>query len=208
MVPKYKPFGLQYLPFSAPGLIFDGAYGLVSNSSVYLLFPAGLLLMWKKNRNLFYAVCLLLVGGLIPISGFHEWWGGWCPSTRYLVPVVPLFSLAGAYFLFEIWKSKRGRFVFFGIVVLSLFLSIVAWNNPQLLWNRYWVDGNEFNHAYGINEFWVGNFGVLGERIQSLFPNFFLPYPFPQIGLVPFLIKISAANFLLWAWLRPKDSSS
>lgn len=75
------------------GLLLDRSFGLLPYAPVFVLALAGLGLLWRAR-----AWEALLVGAavLAPALAWRMWWGGQCPPARFLVPLVPLLSLAAA----------------------------------------------------------------------------------------------------------------
>ena len=81
------------------GLIFDPAGGLAFAAPLLLLALAGAVTLWRRGGN---GERALLVGGVATVLALlhsHEWYGGGCPPGRYLVPLLPVFALAGAMLL-------------------------------------------------------------------------------------------------------------
>jgi hypothetical protein len=77
------------------GLLLDRSFGLIPHAPVFLLSLAGLPLLFSKSLRR-EAGPHLLVGGavLAPLLNWRMWWGGQCPPARFLVPLVPLLSVA------------------------------------------------------------------------------------------------------------------
>jgi hypothetical protein len=76
------------------GLLFDRSFGLLPYAPVFLLALAALSSRaWWKSRD---AASQALVGlaVLAPVLTWRMWWGGQCPPARFLVPLVPLLSVA------------------------------------------------------------------------------------------------------------------
>ena len=75
------------------GLVLDRSFGLLPCAPVFLLALAGLGALARAR-----AWAALLVGAavLAPVLGWRMWWGGQCPPARFLVPLVPILSLAAA----------------------------------------------------------------------------------------------------------------
>jgi hypothetical protein len=68
----------------------------------------------------------------LPAAAFLEWFGGFSPAARYLVPVVPLLVLPAA----DALESRRLRWV---ALVLSGFQAAICayvWQAPRTLWPR------------------------------------------------------------------------
>ena len=81
------------------GLVFDPAGGLLFAAPLLLLALAGAVTLWRRGGN---GERALLVGGVATVVALlhsHEWYGGGSPPGRYLVPLLPVFALAGAMLL-------------------------------------------------------------------------------------------------------------
>ncbi|HEV7503118.1 MAG TPA: hypothetical protein VGQ33_24030 [Vicinamibacteria bacterium] len=115
------------------GLLFDRSFGLLPYAPVFLLALAGLGLLWRAR-----AWEALLVGAavLAPTIFWRMWWGGQCPPARFLVPLVPLLSLAAAA---RISASRTGLVRWrWGLAALGLAATLGMTLRPEalLLLNR------------------------------------------------------------------------
>jgi len=127
------PQMLQGAPFtlagSARGFVgfwLDRQYGLFAYSPIYLLLPACWAIAWPKARWAILPVIALVV----PMSAFVEWWGGFSPAARYLVPIMPFSALAIA-------LAARGTLIARAGAVLLVPQAIMvgyAWQHPRTLW--------------------------------------------------------------------------
>lgn len=118
------------------GWLFDQEHGLFFYAPIYLLAPAGLVMLWRRDRAM-----TLQAGGLIamyvavmalPILNPHGWRGGWSPAARFLVPIVPLLA-----YPVLAWVIAAHRSVLFAaLALLQIGLNALLWQNPKLLWNE------------------------------------------------------------------------
>lgn len=130
--------------FGTFGLFVDRQFGLLAWSPLYLFFFFAVASWWKtdallkQKKWLWLAVILVL---FLPSALFRYWQGGWSPSPRYLVPLIPLFLLPIAYLL-----NKIRDFVtvlFFGILSgVSLFISWWGLSSPSLLYGTSSLTNN------------------------------------------------------------------
>jgi hypothetical protein len=77
-----------------PGIFLDAAFGLLPHAPVYLLALAGLPLLLRRGARDATAYGLVLVAVLAPVVTWRNWWGGFCPPARFLVPLVPVLGVA------------------------------------------------------------------------------------------------------------------
>jgi hypothetical protein len=108
------------------GLWLDRQYGLLAYSPIYLLLPA----YWAIAAGTVPWAALPVVAMIVPMAAFVEWWGGFSPAARYLVPIVPFCALAATHAL-------RNRVVWLTAIVLLMPQALIvgyAWQHPRTLW--------------------------------------------------------------------------
>lgn len=98
------PFGaypllppLAAIPNGFIGLWLDRDHGLFTLAPVYLLALAGVAAWRREHPRLAWmalTACLSLYG---VVGTYREWWGGFAPAPRYLVPLVPVLAVAVAF---------------------------------------------------------------------------------------------------------------
>ncbi|HXX72494.1 MAG TPA: hypothetical protein VEI80_02275 [Candidatus Acidoferrales bacterium] len=79
--------------FAATGLIFDRYRGLFPYSPVLLFSVFGLRPLLKERADIFVLAAGALLGQYVGASVFGIWWAGLSLPARYLISVLPLFSL-------------------------------------------------------------------------------------------------------------------
>ena len=77
-----------------PGTFLDAAFGLLPHAPVYLLALAGLPWLLRRGVRDAAPYGLVLVAILVPVVTWRNWWGGFCPPGRLLVPLVPVLGVA------------------------------------------------------------------------------------------------------------------
>jgi hypothetical protein len=91
----------------ALGLLVDQQYGLLVWAPIFVLAPLGLERLWRRSRaqaSLLGAVVIATVGPGI----LHQWWGGWSPAARFLVPVTGQLVLLAALGLARVVRGGPG----------------------------------------------------------------------------------------------------
>lgn len=76
------------------GLLLDRSFGLLPYAPLFVLALAGLSSLLKGRDA--WALALVGVAVLVPVLVWRMWWGGMCPAARFLVPLVPVLSVAVA----------------------------------------------------------------------------------------------------------------
>jgi len=90
-VATYGSFSIKTIPAALAGLFLDQEAGLVWISPIWIVCLTGLVLAWKTPR--FRGSVLLLLGWLIYVSTFDWWYGGWCPTGRFLLPALTFLCI-------------------------------------------------------------------------------------------------------------------
>lgn len=116
-------------------LISDGDKGLFSYTPVLALALAGLVPMWRRDRDL----CRLLLVCAVPWFVLHITYrymlAGDSYSTRYLVPIIPLVMLGIPWFV-EAARGMAWRILFGAAVTWSLACNILAGMFPATSFSR------------------------------------------------------------------------
>jgi hypothetical protein len=161
--------------FAATGLIFDRYRGLLPYSPILLLSVVGLRPLVKERSEVFALATGAVLAEYVGTSLFTHWWAGWSLPARYLVSVLPLFSLplslALKNYLHKLW-FKIGAYC---TVYLGLYL------NLTLSWSR----------AIGLN---VNN--AKSEMLSRAYLG--LDSVFPVVLNSQDLLNISFTQLLLW----------
>ena len=129
------PFRAEFFRSGALGLLLDREYGLFGYGPIYLIVPACFALSWRRGWDLLVPVALLY----LPMAAFSEWWGGFSPAARYLVPLMPLLAVPVALAL----EERPVRWAILPLAALQTGISAYLWNRPRWLWPA----GDGVNHA-------------------------------------------------------------
>jgi len=161
--------------FATTGLIFDRYRGLLPYSPILLLSILGLKPLIKERSDVFALATAAVLAEYLVSSLFTHWWAGWSLPARYLISVLPLFSLplslALKNNLHKLW-FKIGAYC---TIYLGLYL------NLSLSWSR----------AIGLN---VNS----GKSDMLLRAYLGLDNVFPVVLNSQDLLNISLTQLLLW----------
>jgi hypothetical protein len=122
------PLSAARIPEGSLGLLLDRERGLLSYAPIYLLLPACWVIAWRRRWALMVPVLLLF----LPAAAFLEWFGGFSPAARYLVPVVPLLVLPAA----DALESRRLRWIALALSGFQAAICAYVWQAPRTLWPR------------------------------------------------------------------------
>lgn len=115
-----------WIPRGSLGLILDRERGLLAYSPIYLLIPACWIVAWRRHWPAAIAVAL----AFLPAAAFLEWFAGFAPAARYLVPVIPLLVLPARQAL----ESRRLWRVWVVLGVFQTAICLYVWQKPRTLW--------------------------------------------------------------------------
>jgi hypothetical protein len=174
--------GAAELVVRLAGLFVDQEQGLLLTAPIYLLVPAGLIVLWRRNRGLALQLTGLIAVYLatiaLPLINPHGWRGGWSPAARFLVPVVPLLACVVFSLVAEV---RRIPALVWGVVVSQAAISAWLWQHPKLTWD----DGDGESALLAALD---GGSGVLSTTLPSL-----------AGPLTPAMWIVLAAGSALWA---------
>lgn len=108
-----------------PALFVDRENGLMWWAPVYLLLPAAL---WLRRQELW--MWIVAAVALIVPGAAHQWWAGFSPAGRFLVPLVPIACLIG----YPIARIAILRVTALILLVPQGITTAYAWQHPRLLW--------------------------------------------------------------------------
>src|SRR5262249_34933348 len=105
------------------GLWLDRDHGLLPLAPVYLVALAGLPALRRAAPRVAGPALAAFLSLYLVVGTYREWWGGFAPAPRYLVPVLPILGLALASGLHAWWRHGRAlRAALLGAASLA-----VAW---------------------------------------------------------------------------------
>lgn len=164
------------------GWLVDQEHGLLLTAPIFLLAPAGLIVLWRRNRGLALQltglIAVYLATVALPFVNPHGWRGGWSPAARFLVPIVPLLACVVFSLVAEV---RRIPALVWGIVALQAAISAWLWQYPKLTWD----DGDGESALLAALD---GGSGVLSSTVPSL-----------AGPMTPAMWVVIAAGSMLWA---------
>jgi hypothetical protein len=129
------PLALEGLPFSwsafghgAVGLLLDRENGLLWWAPAYAVLPAA----WWFRRFELGPWILPAAALLVPSAAHDQWWGGFSPAGRFIVPLVPVFCLGAVSLL----RERAARYAALVLLVPQLVIAAYGWQHPRMLWPR------------------------------------------------------------------------
>jgi len=184
------------------GLVFDAAGGLAFTAPLLVAALAGVAVLWRRGgpgERAMLVGCGLTVTALLAST---EWYGGGAPPARYLVPMVPAFTLAGGLVLARPLPWRQ-------LLPVLLPPSIVAW---WVLVTRPHLSVNPGDGGYWLADALSRRFAADG---RSFFPSFLVidtaTLAVPAVMVVLVMLALSwiavwlaaAAALVLNLGLRP-----
>jgi hypothetical protein len=160
---------------------------LLFANPLFWFLPTGLWVLFRRGDAWWSREGILTgtyIGGILL---FPEWWAGWAPAARHLVPVIPLLWYPAFTCLVLAWSgSLLERLVARALAALTAFLVGYWWHKPMQMWPS--LDGNNR---------WMESLAFGGWNWQTLLPGYF-----PQQSWSPGLIlSWSGILVALTLWL-------
>lgn len=163
------------------GLYLDRAWGLFIFAPFFMLFPHGMSLQnnrleWRRWW-IFFLVCIVL--HTLLLGTFQSWYAGLAPVNRYLIPLVPLFTILIALFI-ERCRSQ---------IAVAVAWLLALWQIVTTVW------------AF---RFMVGTYGMLEAQDNIMLPHFLGEGPIKKILMFIFPLYHPAgtrAILLTIAWI-------
>ena len=121
------------------GLGLDRDHGLLPLAPVFLVAVAGIPALARGAPVVAAAALAAFASLYLVVGSYREWWGGFAPPPRYLVPMLPVLGLALAFGLRE-WR-RRGR----GLRAALLAAASLAVSAPTVA-----VPALQYRHAHPI----------------------------------------------------------
>jgi hypothetical protein len=164
------------------GVLFDQQSGLFFASPVYVMAIAGIMLLWRRARNLALASGLVFASVYLPAGSFGIWYGGYCSPARLLTPTVPVLALGVASVLDS---GDRKSWKAFSVLAIPSFLyAYLMTALPSF--TRYGDPGTDHNFFIRRLE------RIFRLDLTPLFPSFRHPEPITWLTTGVYLVGIVA----------------
>ena len=174
--------------------------GLFWESPALLFSIAGLVFMFVKRRFLAEAFLALGIIGsyLVIMSGYYMWWGGYAVGPRFIIPMLPFFSIFLVFVPKRLtWPLVVLALVSFGqmFIVAASTVMVPDGNVKKLATLGFFAFSNIY--SYCLNSLKTGGFTQnLGYQILVLKS---------WNSLIPLLVVIGAVTFFFF-WNRMEIS--
>jgi hypothetical protein len=185
------PIALDRLPFSwnafshgFAGQFVDRENGLFWWAPVYMILPAA----WWIDRSRVAGWLLPVLALVIPCAAHDQWWGGFSPAGRFLVPLVPVCCLVASAAMDRAILRTAAAI----LLVPGAAIAAYGWQHPRAMWPR----------GDGINRVLDAIIGSLQLRL----PSFRTDPDGAWMAAAVLLIAILLCNVALAARARPRAS--
>jgi hypothetical protein len=185
------PIALDRLPFSWSafthgfvGQFIDRENGLFWWAPVYLIAPAA----WWLDRARVGVWSIPVLALVIPCAAHDQWWGGFSPAGRFLMPLVPIVCIAAATAL----ESRVVRAAAAVLLLPGVAIAAYGWQHPRAMWPR----------GDGVNRVLDALIGSLQMKLPSFRTD-------PGGAWMPaaiLIVAIVAGNVALAIRARPRPS--
>ena len=164
--------------FGFLGLLFDQEYGVLPYTPFYLMALVGIGMLTRKELKAAWSILGIIFLNYSVICLWPLWHAAPTPSSRYILPVLPLLGVFLARFFVQ--KSGIVNVIVLGMSGIWSFLS--AWIVTLTPWWRYnWADGtNNFLEMLSLR---------LSVNLTKIFPSWIRISP-----LTPYVSVIGIAG--------------
>lgn len=115
------------------GQLFAQGQGMLGTAPFLLLVVPGAVALWRRDRATALKIIYLTVPFWLVTLTYRDWWGGDAAPLRYLLPLVPLWSL-GIAALLGAARTIATRLTCAALAIITLALSAVIPVAPRLGW--------------------------------------------------------------------------
>jgi len=115
------------------GQLFAQGQGMLGTGPFLLLVIPGAVALWRRDRETALKVGLVTLPYWLVTLTYHDWWGGDCPPLRYLLPLLPLWSVGTAALLAGL-RTLAARLAVAAFAGITLALLLVLPSAPRLGW--------------------------------------------------------------------------
>ena len=134
-------------------VLFSFRKGWLIYTPVMVFAIIGFIVMFKKNRSIFFALLAYFICNLYIVSSWSAWWYAQSFSQRALIPSYPVMAISLGYFLVWLFEQKKalksaGLAILAGLLLLNIFQTIQYGNGT--------IHGDRMTREY--------YFSVFGKR--------------------------------------------
>lgn len=161
---SFLDFGYGGESFSTPlvkgllGILFSPICSIFLYSPILILSIPGLILFFKKQKDLAIFVCLTSFSYILTIAKWNSWEGGFAWGERLLTPIIPLLGFMVAPVIEIAWKNRNDFIIIFILALfgLSIQISVIA-NDPfWVMVNTLKNNPSAWEEAYhSLNKSWI-----------------------------------------------------
>jgi hypothetical protein len=108
-----------------PAMLFDASRGLFVYNPILLLIVVGLAPWFRQRRQSLVIAVLATAPSILLLTTFRLWNGGYAPTGRYLMDVVPVFVPAMAFAL-ALLRARWQQAVVVVLIAATLFISVAS----------------------------------------------------------------------------------
>ncbi len=115
------------------GQLFAQGQGMLGTAPFLLLVIPGAVALWRRDRDAALKVGLVTLPYWLVTLTYHDWWGGDCPPLRYLLPLLPLWSIGTAALLAGL-RTLAARVAVAALAGVTLALTLTIPAAPRWGW--------------------------------------------------------------------------
>jgi hypothetical protein len=115
--------GFEFFKPYIKEVLFSFRKGWLIYTPIMAFALLGLLVIYKKNKALFFALFIYTLVNLYIVSSWSCWWYAQTFRQRALIPSYPIMAIGFGFFL--LWMQSQTKFFKMGLSVLIICLSIL-----------------------------------------------------------------------------------
>ncbi|RMF97545.1 MAG: hypothetical protein D6734_01925 [Candidatus Schekmanbacteria bacterium] len=127
---------LNFLPGLA-GLLVSPSRGIVVFSPVLIFSFLSFYHLFKDREKIFFKyIAFSALAYILLFSFYRSWWAGHTFGYRYLIDIIPILCIVGAFYSQNFISKKWLKAIFILFLVLSIFVQILGAFNYPAGWNN------------------------------------------------------------------------
>jgi hypothetical protein len=134
-----------------PGQLLDQQFGLFIYSPVYIFLAIGIFFMLKTRKRELFWLSLIFLSLYLPNSAYRQWYGGWSPAGRFLLPLMPVLLILLTH-AFITLKALSFRAFFLLLVFIGIVNGQFLIKYPYLIYHHTPQMGGPFVDFFGKGE--------------------------------------------------------